>query len=183
MSNLIQERERVIRAISAELQLLNDEELDDLARDILSLPDRPIGAIPFVGWLTEIEKEPEVTEGNLKISQKGIDLIKKWEGFRGNAYLCPAGVWTIGYGHTKTAKEDQSIDRIIAEQLLDRDLDVFEQAVNYQVKVKLTQNQFDALVSFAFNCGTGALQQSTLLRRLNRGDYPGTASEFLKWVL
>ena len=179
MTDLSVYRERAIRAVNAEFSLLNDEKLDDLAREILDLPDRPDGDIPFVGWLVE---QPEAVQPKLTISQAGIDFIKRWEGFRARAYLCPAGVWTIGYGHTKTARSGQIINEVGAEELLEEDLKIYEAAVNYQVKVSLTQNQFDALVSFAFNCGTGALQHSTLLRKLNQGNYHATANEFRKWV-
>ncbi len=115
------------------------------------------------------------------ISQEGIGLIKAFEGLKLNAYLCPAKVWTIGYGHTKTARSGQRITEQQAEDLLRQDLRTFEDGVNRQARVPLTQSQFDALVSLAFNIGTGALQRSTLLRMLNAGDYSGAANQFLRW--
>ena len=89
----------------------------------------------------------------MKISKNGIELIKKYEGCKLNAYLCPANVWTIGYGHTKNVKEGDKITQEMAEQLLVNDLQQFENAVNAYCLRALTQNQFDALVSFVFNLG------------------------------
>ena len=117
----------------------------------------------------------------MKTSQKGIDLIKKYEGCRLTAYLCPANVWTIGYGHTKGVKRGQVITQEQAEELLRQDLVKYESAVDAYVRVPITQNQYDALVSFAYNCGTGALKTSTLLKKLNARDYTGAGDEFLKW--
>lgn len=122
----------------------------------------------------------------LRISQLGINLIKRYEGFSSKAYLCPAGVWTIGYGHTKSADllraKGLEISEEEGEELLKHDIKIFERAVRRLVKVDLTQNQFDALVSFTFNLGAGNLKKSTLLRKLNTGDYEGAAEEFPKWV-
>jgi len=118
----------------------------------------------------------------LKISAQGKALIKHYEGLRLIAYLCPAGVWTIGYGHTETAYEGQRIDVAQASDLLSSDLIKYEQAVNRLVKVPLTQKQFDALVSFTFNLGAGSLQRSSLLYKLNQRDYRGAAKEFTRWV-
>lgn len=115
-------------------------------------------------------------------SPKGITLIKKHEGCRLRAYLCPARVWTIGYGHTGDVKAGQTITQAQADALLLRDLaERFEPHVNAMVKVKLSQNQFDALVSLAFNIGVGALRASTLIRKLNAGDYAGAADQFKVW--
>ncbi len=118
----------------------------------------------------------------MKTSQKGIDLIKRFEGCRLNAYKCPANVWTIGYGHTYGVKEGQTITQKQAEDLLKDDLKSFEAAVNNYVKVPLTQGQFDALVSFSFNVGNEALRTSTLLRLLNQGKYEEAAEQFSRWV-
>ncbi len=115
-------------------------------------------------------------------SQKGIDLIKRWEGLRTNAYLCPAGVWTIGFGHTKSTYKGMMISHLDAEGLLQNDLRVYEESINKIVKVPLTQNQFDALVSFAFNVGIGALSNSTLLRLLNQGKTAEASKQFSRWV-
>lgn len=117
----------------------------------------------------------------MKISNKGIDLIKQFEGCKLTAYKCPAGVWTIGYGHTATAKQGMTITQAKAIELLRNDLARFEAGVNTYVKVQINQNQFDALVSFSFNVGTGALKTSTLLKKLNAKDFKGAADEFLRW--
>lgn len=118
----------------------------------------------------------------MKTSRKGIDIIKKWEGFMPAAYLCPANVWTIGYGHTGGVNPGDTISRVDAEYLLQTDLLKFEKQVLSLIIVPLRQEQFDALVSFTFNLGAGALQRSTLRMKLNRGDYNDAADEFLKWV-
>lgn len=117
----------------------------------------------------------------MKISQNGINLIKQFEGCKLIAYKCPAGVWTIGYGHTKGVVRGQKISPERAEKFLKEDIEQFEKGVNRHVSVPLNQNQFDALVSFTYNCGLGALQRSTLLKKLNAGDYAGAANEFPKW--
>lgn len=119
----------------------------------------------------------------MKISQNGIDLIKRFEGFSPTAYLCPAGVWTIGYGHTAGVSEGDSIDEDTAEDFLREDLADAEGAVGKYVKVPLKQWQFDALVSFTFNLGAGNLYNSTLLKKVNRNpDDPAIRQEFGKWV-
>lgn len=118
----------------------------------------------------------------METSQIGIDLIKGFEGCRLTAYKCPAGIWTIGYGHTAGVKEGMKITQAQAETFLKQDLKRFENVINNVVKVALSQNQFDALVSFTYNVGTGALKTSTLLRLLNSGDYTGAANQFDRWV-
>lgn len=119
----------------------------------------------------------------MKISNDGINLIKNFEGCRLTAYRCPAGVWTIGYGHTgKDVKEGLKITKEQAEELLKKDLKSFELSVNNCIKIPLTQGQFDALVSFSYNVGTGALRNSTLLKLLNQGKIESAAKEFDKWV-
>lgn len=105
----------------------------------------------------------------MKISQKGIDLIKRYEGFRETPYLCPAKKRTIGYGHV--IKKGEGIVRIsksAAEKLLLQDLEKAEKTVNHLVKRKLRQGQFDALVSIVFNWGVGNFARSTALKRLNK---------------
>lgn len=122
----------------------------------------------------------------MKMSSKGLDLVKSFEGLYTKAYLCPAGVWTIGYGHTGTVDGKRicagmKITPAKATKLLASDMWVFEKGVASAVAVKLNQNQFDALVSFSFNVGLGALRSSTLLKLLNQGNYSGAAKEFKKW--
>ena len=118
----------------------------------------------------------------MKTSSRGVELIKKWEGVRLKSYRDVVGVWTIGYGHTKTTKPHQEITLKQAHELLEQDIRQHEVYVNRYVKVGITQNQYDALSSFVFNLGGGALQKSTLLKKLNQGDYKGAGSEFLKWT-
>lgn len=104
----------------------------------------------------------------MKISDNGIEIIKKFEGCQLTAYRCPAGVLTIGYGHTKGVKEGQKITKKKAEQLLREDLERFETHVNsYRKKYKFNQNEFDALVSFAFNIGS--INQLTNYGKRNKG--------------
>jgi len=109
------------------------------------------------------------------------DIIKACEGLRLDAYLCPANVWTIGYGHTRTAKSGLHIDESEAENLLRIDLAQTELFVSRYVHLELNQNQFDALCSLVFNIGSGNFKASTLRMKLNRGDIEGAAAEFPKW--
>ncbi|ANI83305.2 lysozyme [Kosakonia oryzae] len=122
----------------------------------------------------------------MQISNKGIALIKQFEGLRLDAYQDSVGVWTIGYGWTqpvdgKPIGKGMVIKPETADRLLKTGLVSYENDVSKLVKVKLTQGQFDALVSFAYNLGTRALSTSTLLRKLNAGDYRGAADEFPRW--
>lgn len=122
-------------------------------------------------------------------SEKGIRLIKLFEGCRLTAYPDPGtggDPWTIGYGWThpvdgKPVRPGMTIDEVTADRLLKTGLVGYENDVLKVVRVKLTQGQFDALVSFAYNVGSRALSTSTLLKKLNTGDYAGAADEFLRW--
>ena len=93
----------------------------------------------------------------MQISEEGKNLIKKFEGCELEAYKCAAGVWTIGYGHIKTAVEGMKIDQATANELFDEEMGEYETYVNTAVTVPLSQNQFDALVSWVFNLGNGNL--------------------------
>jgi len=117
-----------------------------------------------------------------QVSQGGLELVKKYEGLRTQAYRCPAGVWTIGYGHTQGVKPGMEVTGEEAEAMLSRDLSQAGVQVERLVRVPLTDNQFSALTSFVFNVGAGSLDSSTLLRRLNTGDYDAVPSELAKWV-
>ena len=121
----------------------------------------------------------------MRVSEAGMRLIKESEGCVLKAYPDPATgghPWTIGYGHTGSdVTPGKVIDQDEADRLLDEDVDLFERGVKRLVNVDLTQGQFDALVCFAFNLGLGALQQSTLLKLLNAGDYEGAAKQFQRW--
>lgn len=113
---------------------------------------------------------------------KNLQIIKDSEGLRLKAYLPTKNdVWTVGYGHTHGVYQGMTITEQQAEQFLHEDVKWAEDAVNQYVHVSLTQNQFDALVSFVFNVGTGNFSNSTLLRLLNKGDYKGAADQFLRW--
>lgn len=122
----------------------------------------------------------------MNISKIGIDLIKSFEGCQLKAYLCPGGVWTIGWGTTEPINgvkphEGMTITQKQADDLLIKNLKSYESAVNKYVKVTINQNQYDALVSFTYNCGCGALQKSTLLQYINQGKYEDAANQFDLW--
>lgn len=121
------------------------------------------------------------------LRQDAIDLIKRWEGLRLEAYQDATGVWTIGYGHTGASGYPPSVGKglriseLDAENILFKDLKLLACRVDSEVDVFINDNQFGALVSFVFNIGTAALNRSTLLRKLNSGDYAGAAREFGRW--
>lgn len=128
----------------------------------------------------------------MKISATGLNLVKQFEGCLKQTgdgtykpYVCPAGVLTIGWGHTnhhgRQFNENTRWTKAQCDTALAEDMAGFEKAVERLVKVPLSQNQFDALVSFAYNCGEGNLSKSTLLRKLNAGDYDGAADQFAAW--
>ena len=118
----------------------------------------------------------------MKISDQGLDLLVQREGKRNDAYLDSVGVPTIGVGHTGPEVHlglhwtDEQVN-----EALQKDLERFESSVNNHVKVPLEQYQFDALTSFSLNVGTGAFESSTMLRKINAGDFVGAASEFDRW--
>lgn len=122
----------------------------------------------------------------MKTSQKGIDLIKRYEGLVTHSYLCPKGVLTVGVGHTGSdVTKDMVITEKEAEDLLKQDLKRCENKLTYSIghdHVTLNQNQFDACISFIFNLGFSAFIFSTLYKKLKAGDYTGAADEFPKWV-
>ena len=120
------------------------------------------------------------------ISDTALDLVKRFEGFSPTRYVCSGGKLTIGYGHVITKAHIKDFEKPITEQrarqILMMDMTYAAQAVDRLVKVPLTQNQFDALVSFVFNVGDGAFAASTLLRYLNKGRYQEAAVEFMRWI-
>jgi len=122
----------------------------------------------------------------MQVSNKGIELVKRYEGFISHAYLCPANKLTVGYGHCgEDVKQGMVITEAEAENLLKKDLKKFESKLNYSIEqdhVNLNQNQFDACISFIFNLGFSAFIFSTLYKKLKAGDYSGASDEFLKWV-
>lgn len=114
---------------------------------------------------------------------KAIELIKEFEELRLEAYLCPAGVWTIGWGHTKGVIKGGVIDHERAEEFLREDYEEAEKAVLKLVKVELTDDQLGALTSFVFNLGAGAFQTSALRRKVNANPHdPSIRDEFMRWV-
>lgn len=121
-----------------------------------------------------------------RISDEGLGLIKSFEGFSSRIYICPAGYPTIGYGHLVRADEMEFYKDGITvnegDELLRKDALSAEMAVLKYISVPLSDGEFDSLVSFTFNLGSGALQSSTLRRKLNRGDYAGASGEFKRWV-
>ena len=118
----------------------------------------------------------------MKTSPKGIALIKEFEGLRLKAYKCPGGVWTIGYGHTADVKPGMVISEAQAEEYLKADLIAFEKYLN-DLRLAINQNQFDALVSFIYNVGTGNFSSSTILRKIRANPQDNSImDEFLRWV-
>ena len=124
----------------------------------------------------------------LTISDEGISLIKRYEGYKTTPYRCPAGLYTVGYGHVigNGLQLPDEWNRTFSlgeiDELLRTDLARFERGVLRYCTVYITQSQFDATVSFSFNLGLGVLQRSTLRQKLNRGDYDGASKEFLKYT-
>jgi lysozyme len=120
------------------------------------------------------------------VTQHGINLIKRFEGFEPEIYLDAAGLPTIGYGHLLRAGEAEMFKNGISpeagEALLIKDVLFAEQAVLRLIRVPLTDGQFDALVSFTFNLGSGALQRSTLRRKINREEHEEVPEQFMRWV-
>lgn len=135
---------------------------------------------------TTVEKLLQFKPKQRQVNQAGINLIKEFEGFRRNAYLCPAGVWTIGYGSTfypdgRKVQKGDAISNKEAEELLKITVNNFANEVDRLVTVLINDNQFSALVSFAFNVGVYAFKNSTLRRVLNQGNYQEAANQFLRW--
>lgn len=120
----------------------------------------------------------------LQTSEKGIALIKQFEGLRLQSYLCPAGYQTIGYGHIKRfgVPQDEEITESQAESLLQEDLLRTEASLRRLIYAPLSQNQFDALISFTFNLGAGALQRSNLRRKVNNQCHDEVPGELRRWI-
>ena len=124
----------------------------------------------------------------MKMSHEGISaLLKQFEGCKLKAYRCPANVCTIGYGHTSAAGDPKVTDGMTitkkeADEILSRDLVKYEKAVEEMVNQPLTQHQFDVLVDFAYNAGIGNLKSSTLLKKVNAGDFDAVPAELMKWT-
>lgn len=123
---------------------------------------------------------------NKSLNSEGLNIIKGWEGWSATAYKDVAGLWTIGYGHLINLEtENYLLSKTLTveegEKLLRQDVERFENAVNNYVKVPITQNMFNSLVSFSYNVGVTAFKKSTLLSVLNNGDYIGAANQLSRW--
>lgn len=122
----------------------------------------------------------------LKTSEQGLEFIKTHEGCRDSVYLCPAGVKTVGIGHTGPEINALEVGFKVSEEdiltWLKEDVYEAEQAIKTYVETDLTQAQFDALVSFIFNVGTNAFRRSTLLKKINAEDFTGAEDEFSRWI-
>lgn len=120
-----------------------------------------------------------------ELDESGVSLIARFEGFKDRIYKDSAGLPTIGYGHLLKKGEDLKYQTGISEpdarQLLRKDVEIAEQAVNSLCHALLNRNQYNALVSFVFNVGRGNFEKSTLLKRVNEGDFEKAAKEFLRW--
>jgi len=138
---------------------------------------------PKCGYTDEL---PLGNQNPKQISNEGLDLIRHFESCHLEAYLCPANVWTIGWGHTgqvdgKGVARGMTITQEKANLLLKEDMIKYARPVIEYVNVPLTQNRFDALVSFTFNCGANALKTSTLLKLLNQGKCDEVPAQLLRW--
>jgi len=153
--------------------------MDKIIELILSLVQRLLRAKPTVPTQEPVIASKEAAERLSEVH--GLGLIKDFEGLRLKAYLCSAKVWTIGYGHTKGVKAGDTCTLAEAEAFLVEDVKWVLVAVERTVKVPLTPGQRAAVNSFIFNCGATAFRTSTLLRKINAGDYKGAADEFPRW--
>ena len=161
----------------------------DYLRKIFTIKSSPNNATDsFIATATDNGDElVGIAIDEMSLSLEGINQICNFEGLKLSAYDDSTGVWTIGYGTTRypNGKRVSEGDRCTLEQAkayMQHDLKIFERAVNSAVKVSLKQNQFDALVSLAYNIGVGAFKNSTLLKNLNLGDYKEAANQFDVWV-
>ena len=161
----------------------------DYLRKIFTIKSSPNNATDsFIATATDNGDElVGIAVDEMSLSLEGINQICNFEGLKLSAYDDSTGVWTIGYGTTRypNGKRVSEGDRCTLEQAkayMQHDLKIFERAVNSAVKVSLKQNQFDALVSLAYNIGVGAFKNSTLLKNLNLGDYKEAANQFDVWV-
>lgn len=132
-------------------------------------------------------KPAPIVQSKLKTSDKGLAIIEEFEGFRSKAYLCPAGIWTIGFGHTSGAGlphvyKGMKVTKDEARHMLRRDVVQYEQAVLRSVKASLSQNEFDALVSFCYNVGVTAFSKSTVVRVINAGKKAQVGAALAMWV-
>jgi lysozyme len=123
----------------------------------------------------------------MRMTEEGLALIKRFEGFRSDAYRCPAGIWTVGYGHTSMAGAPEvtpglKVSRAEAGEILRRDVAKFAEGVAARVEADLTPSQFSALASFAYNVGLGNFAKSSVLKAVNAGDFDAVARRLQMWV-
>ncbi|SEO34068.1 lysozyme [Acinetobacter sp. yr461] len=162
--------------------------LDYLRKIFTAKPQQDATADDLIAMATDHGDELiGVAVDEMSLSVEGVNQICNFEGLKLSAYDDGTGVWTIGYGTTRypNGKRVSEGDRCTLEQAktyMQHDLKIFEHAVNSSVKVPLKQNQFDALVSLTYNIGVGAFKHSTLLKKLNSGDYKEAANQFDVWV-
>lgn len=172
------------------IDIKTDVETDPVTDDIAEIISTKINNQISLRRKAESSSKPEnvavLSEPSepvkLSVTQRLVDMIKGFEGFREYPYTCPGGALTIGYGTTIKPGQYTSVTKEQAEAMLRKSIFGFERSVKKLVKVPLNQNQYDALVSFTYNVGAGALQRSTLLKKLNSRDYQGAADELLKFV-
>ena len=132
-------------------------------------------------WCTIVKLPLLNRESNMHISQEGIALIKKFEGCELEAYVCPAGKLTIGYGRIKDVKEGDTCTQEQAEKWLNEELVEYEEYVENLVEVPLSQCQFDALVAWTYNLGPSNLSSSTMLKCLNKTEFEKVPAEIKRW--
>ena len=132
-------------------------------------------------FMTAVKKQKFGGITKMNISNEGISLIKKFEGCELEAYKCAAGVWTIGYGHTKDVREGMTISKEQADNMLLNELDIYCLHVEKAVEVDLKQCEFDALVSWTYNLGPTNLNNSTMLKVLNDKDFNEVPHQLKRW--
>lgn len=181
--NILEQRKRALEIIKEKLtskeEVLADYTLDSLCRELLNLPVKPEASRPYQGWMVG-KSNPSPKQ--MRVSNEGVIFIKRWEGFRSKPYVCDGGVLTIGYGHTHDVREGQRVTELEADQMLRRDLDYYATKVADVIHITLNQNQFDALVSLTYNIGVPAFAKSTLLKKLNEGNFHAAGEQFTRWV-
>lgn len=200
MKPVVEQRKLCIRLLAQRLKKVEsihaaDLLIDKAVRLLNNLPNRPKGNDPYSALFKLKEDEPQVTHGlhpvtNFSTSQAGIDLIHSFESYRRCTYKDPGSnnglPITGGWGSTRLngakLQLGQCYDQEIWDTQFKNDLKYFEDAVKKYVKVPINQYMFDALVSFTYNCGVGALSGSTAIRRLNAADYKGCAEAMTWWV-
>jgi len=170
-----------------EIKIILGNENDPVTREISEIIQKKIDSEIKTHTAPGSQKDQDTSAikqdtSVISVSPRGLNLIKKFEGFRATPYICPGGKLTIGYGNTIKEGEYTKITEAQAEALLRSTVSSFERAIKKAVKVPLTQNQYDALFSLAYNIGAGAFSSSSLVKTLNTGDYAGAADQFDKWV-